>query len=540
MTSQTDPNLGQLLLNRYRLAKLVGQGSMGKVYMAEDQTLDGVPVAAKFLSQALLNEKMKNRFAQEARTGAKLGHRSNHIVRVIDYGVNHADVPFYIMEYMESGGSLSDLITNKPLRLDRFLNLMRQVCLGLQAAHAGIKLDGQLYQVVHRDIKPSNVFIIPDPALGELAKVLDFGIAQFLSDGIEGTQNRSFMGTLAYASPEQIEGQDIDGRSDIYSLGITMFEVLTGKMPVEPATNSIGSWYKAHRSQAPKKFSEVAPHLQLPAALVDLIMGCLEKGPANRPQNMAAILKVLQLLESPPADPSPVREPRVEPSLPTQQTPESVSPPVSEPVVEPAAKAAQRPKIPDPQQLVWSIEGAGWDVQWPADKPVADIVFPSLLESENQEAIALWTMLSRDQIQQRLLNARYNQFLCTMQPHPMILWITTLYDRTLGARWLPCYLDLKHARGRKIAHLLSQTGFYPVIFFAREDPEQPANVRTFSIAPDQRVKFQEWLQQSKHALSVDSSMTSKRLLKAELEKNKPKILRKLQLAQGQSIASFFS
>jgi eukaryotic-like serine/threonine-protein kinase len=535
MVSQADPNVGQLLLNRYRLAKLVGQGSMGRVYLAEDQTLDGVPVAAKFLSQALLNDKMKTRFAQEARTGAKLGHRSNHIVRVIDYGVNHADVPFYIMEYMESGSSLSDLIAIKPLSLDRFLNLMRQVCLGLQSAHAGIKLDGQLYQVVHRDIKPSNVFIIPDPALGELAKVLDFGIAQFLSDGIEGTQNRSFMGTLAYASPEQIEGQDIDGRSDIYSLGITMFEVLTGRMPVEPATNSIGSWYKAHRSQSPRKFSEVAPQLQLPSTLIDLVMGCLEKGPANRPQNMAEILDALQLLDRPsPAEPSPVpHEPIVEP------TPD---PRASEPVVESVAKAkpAQNSRIPDPQQLFWSIEGAGWDVRWPADKPIADIVFPSLLESEHQEAIALWMMLSRDEIQQRLLNARYNQFLCTMQPHPMILWITALYDRTLGARWLPCYLDLKHSRGRKIADLLSQTGYYPVLFFAREDPDQPANVRTFSIAADQRLKFQEWLQQSKHALSVDSPMTSKQLLKAELEKNKPTILRKLQLSQGQSIAGLFS
>lgn len=540
MASQVDPNLGQLLLNRYRLAKLVGQGSMGKVYLAEDQTLDGVPVAAKFLSQALLNDKMKNRFAQEARTGAKLGHRSNHIVRVIDYGVNHADVPFYIMEYMESGGSLSDLIVSKPLSLDRFLNLMRQVCLGLQSAHAGIKLDGQLYQVVHRDIKPSNVFIIPDPALGELAKVLDFGIAQFLSDGVEGTQNRSFMGTLAYASPEQIEGQDIDGRSDIYSLGITMFEALTGRMPIEPATNSIGSWYKAHRSQAPRKFSDVAPHLQLPPALIDLVMGCLEKGASNRPQNMAEILDILQLLERPaPAEPLLEEgEPRVETPLPEKPATE----PISEPVVEPMAreKSTRVPKIPDPQQLFWSIEGAGWNVQWPDDKPVANIVFPSFLESEHQEAIALWMMLSREEIQQRFLNARYNQFLCTMQPHPMILWITTLYDRNIGARWLPCYLDLKHSRGRKIANLLSQTGYYPVIFFACEDPEQPANVRTFSIAQDQRVRFQEWLQLSQHALSVDSPMTSKQLLKAELEKNKPKILRKLELSQGQSIAGLFS
>ena len=316
MAPKVDPNIGQLLLNRYRLAKLVGQGSMGRVYLAEDQTLDGVPVAAKFLSQALLSDRMKTRFAQEARTGAKLGHRSNHIVRVIDYGVNSADVPFYIMEYMESGDSLSDVIADEPLSLHRFLNLMRQVCLGLQSAHAGIKLDGQLYQVVHRDIKPSNVFVIPDPALGELAKVLDFGIAQFLSDQTEGTQTRSFMGTLAYASPEQIEGQDIDGRSDIYSLGITMFEVLTRRMPVEPATNSIGrAGTKAHRSQSPRKLSEVAPQLQLPPALVDLIMGCMEKGPANRPQSVAEILDILQLLERPIPDEVAQVAPQKEPSI---------------------------------------------------------------------------------------------------------------------------------------------------------------------------------------------------------------------------------
>ncbi len=506
---------------------------MGRVYLAEDQTLDGVPVAAKFLSQALLNERMKDRFAQEARTGAKLGHRSNHIVRVIDYGVNHSDVPFYIMEYMEAGDSLSDVIATEPLPLPRFLNLMRQICLGLQSAHAGIKLDGQLYQVVHRDIKPSNVFVIPDPALGELAKVLDFGIAQFLSDRTDGSQTRSFMGTLAYASPEQIEGQDIDGRSDIYSLGITMFEVLTGKMPIEPSTNSIGSWYKAHRSQAPRTFAEVAPALHLPSALIELVMGCMEKGPANRPQNMAEILDILQLLEQPSVtDPSPLPEKSTLDEF-ERETPLADSESIS-------AGESPFPHSLDPQKLVWSIEGAGWDVQWPADKPVAQIVFPNLLQSEHQEAVSLWMMLSRDEIQQRLLNARYNQFICTMQPHPMMLWITALYDRKLGARWLPCYLDLKQARGRKIAHLLSQTGYYPLIFFACEDPEQPANVRTLSIAADQRLKFQDWLQLSDQALSVDSPATSKQLLKNELEKNKPLMLRKLELSQGQSIANLFS
>jgi len=174
--------------------------------------------------------------------------------------------------------------------------LMRHMCLGLECAHQGIKIDGKHCQVIHRDIKPSNAFVISDPSLGTLAKVLDFGIAQFLSDTTESNQTGSFMGTLAYCSPEQIAGKDLDHRSDIYSLGVTMFEVLTGHIPIQAETNSIGSWYHAHRSQVPKTFDQVAPGLTIPASLNDLIMSCMAKSPDERPQSMTDILAVIQAL----------------------------------------------------------------------------------------------------------------------------------------------------------------------------------------------------------------------------------------------------
>ncbi len=523
--SNADPNLGQVLINRYRLAELIGQGSMGKVYRAEDQLLGGVTVAVKFLAHTLLSEKMKMRFAHEARTGAQLGQRSLHIVRVLDYGVHRNEAPFYVMEYME-GKNLSDLIAVKPLDVSQFLRLMRHICLGLECAHQGIKIDGQQCQVIHRDIKPSNAFVISDPSLGSLAKVLDFGIAQFLSDSTESDQTGSFMGTLAYCSPEQIAGKDLDNRSDIYSLGITMFEVLTGHIPIQAETNSIGSWFHAHRAQAPRTFAQVSPGLAIPKPLDELVMACMAKSPGDRPQTMAAILAVLQSLLDPSAKES-------QPGFADPLADASQGDLKSKTAHSQTLGTARVPSIPNPQQRFWSIEDAGWNVSWPSGKPIADIVFPQVLQTEKEEAVALWVMLPRSEVSQRLLNTRYNQFLCTIHPHPMVLWITTIYDPLSGPRWLSCYLDLKDARGEKAVQLLSQTGYYPLIFFAREDPEQPSNVCTVPIAPYQKQVFQDWMRISRGAVVPGSAMTSKQMLKAELEKIKPKILIKLENAQGE-------
>lgn len=518
METHIDPYLRQILINRYRLTELIGQGSMGKVYRAEDQLLEGVIVAVKFLAQSLISDQMRMRFANEARTGAQLGQRSIHIVRVLDYGVHQDEVPFYVMEYMK-GHNLSDVIAVKPLSLKRFLNIARHMCLGLQCAHQGIKIDGQLSAIVHRDIKPSNVFVMPDPSLGELAKVLDFGIAKFFTEGKDGAQTRSFMGTLAYCSPEQIEGKDLDARSDIYSLGITMFETLTGQMPIVPEFNSIAGWYKAHHQQSPRKFAEVVPDLNLPPALESLVMDCMAKSPGNRPRDMNEILASLQDIMQ-PAGPPP------EPDQVATAAPHATT--VIEEEESPPTPAS--PPHPTSQKQFLLMEDISWKVSWPQEKPIAEIVFAQPLAAD-QPVLALWVMLSQNEIHQRLLSVRYNQFLCTMNPHPMILWITTLYDQGLGARWLPCYLDLGRPQGKQAALILSELGYYPLIFFASEDPEQPANVRTITISPGQCKLFQQWVAMAQTVHSQASANVSKNLLKAELEKLKPKILQKLNAAQ---------
>jgi eukaryotic-like serine/threonine-protein kinase len=533
MDEHTDPNLGQVLINRYRLMEMIGQGSMGKVYRAEDQLLGGVTVAVKFLSQTLLNSKMKQRFADEARTGAQLGQRSIHIVRVLDYGVHRNEAPFYVMEYME-GQNLGDLILPATLTVDRFLHLARHICLGLQCAHDGIKIDGNICKIVHRDIKPSNVFVISDPGLGEVAKVLDFGIAKLFRDDVEGRQTRSFMGTLAYCSPEQIEGKELDTRSDIYSLGITMFEVLTGKMPIEPDSHTLLSWYKAHRDKPPKRFADVSPRLQLPPGLEDLIMGCMAKTPEERPQDAVEILQRLEqirtLKKAPPPD---AAAPRQSSSAPE----ETVIEPATAPKV--TAKTTHVPVIPLPQQRFWSIEQAGWTVPWPADKPIAEIVFPQILASEQEEAVGLWVMLSRSEIQQRLLSTRYNHFLCLMAPHPMLLWVTAIHDAQIGARWLPCYLDLKLAHNQKMLQLFSNQGYYLLLFFATESSSEPANVKTITIAPYQRHLFQDWLNMAKQGISTARPSVSKQILKTEFERIKPSMLKKLEDARAASAPVIF-
>ncbi|MBD0335278.1 MAG: serine/threonine protein kinase, partial [Cyanobacteria bacterium Co-bin13] len=253
-----DPNFHHKLGNRYELIEPLGQGSMGKVYLAEDALLGNVKVAIKFLSQTLLTVKMRERFLQEAMTCAQLGQKSIHVVRVTDYGVNDENLPFYVMEYLQ-GQSLSDLIRAQPLPIPRFLGLTRQICLGLLSAHEGIILKGKSdpVTIIHRDIKPSNILIVQDSSLGELAKVLDFGIAKLMQEGAD--QTNCFMGTLAYASPEQMEGHELDSRSDIYSLGILMFQMLTGKLPLRASNNTFGGWYKVHQLQMPKPISELAP-----------------------------------------------------------------------------------------------------------------------------------------------------------------------------------------------------------------------------------------------------------------------------------------
>lgn len=500
-TASNDSNIGRLLLKRYHLVELVGKGAMGRVYRAEDVLLGGV-VAVKFLAQTLLNDKMRDRFKAEARTCAQLGQRSIHIVRVTDYGVSDDDIPFYVMEYLQGEG-LSEVISSQTMSLPRFLSLTRQICLGLQCAHEGIVVDGINCPIIHRDIKPSNIVVSREMGMGELAKILDFGIAKLIQS--DGAQTSSFMGTLAYSSPEQMEGRELDARSDIYSLGIMMFEMLTGRMPLQAETHSFGSWYKAHHFQQPRSFTAVNPTLKLPRVLEALVMACLAKAPNDRPQSATEVLKALEPLEQRYSGNRHVSNRIGELLAKKQPVPEFV--PIESPSIQEVKQAT-----------------------WPSDKPIAQIVFPQALTNGQSTPATLWVMLPQQEIENfklnRLYNKIYKNFLCTLSPHPMVLWITGIHNKFLNRdepRWLRCFLDLKTQLGQEMIRLMSEKGEYQVLLFALEDPQHCAHVITVQVHPAQCRLFREWAITSQTWTSIGSPTMSKSLLQTEFDKLKAKV-----------------
>ncbi len=479
----TDPNIGRLLVKRYQIQELIGTGAMSRVYLANDVFLGGVPVAIKFLTLLVDNQKMRvrERFEQEAKICALLSQKSSHIVQVTDYGLDESAIPFHVMEYLE-GKSLSYVIRLQPLSLPRFLNLVHQISLGLQCAHEGIWVDDEICPIIHRDVKPSNMLVTYDSKARESIKILDFGIAKMLQ--LDSNRTKYYLGTLAYSSPEQMDGKELDHRSDIYSLGIMMFEMLTGKMPLRADTQSFAGWYKTHLFQSPRSFNSVEPRLDLPQGLEDLVMSCIAKAPSDRPQTMGEVLQALALLEQRYGDWA----------LGTQAV----------------------------QQL------SELAVSWPQNKPIADIVFSAPVTINGETSVGLWVMLPQQEIQKRLLNIRYNQFLLVTSPHPMMLWITVLYNRQHGPKWFPCYLDMKTRSSQETVRLLGEVGYYRLLLFAREAPQRPYACILLPIAPAQRRRLYHWLLTSQILVSVSEPQSSKILLKKEFEQIKMQILTKLE------------
>ena len=521
-----DPYLGRLLTKRYQLSELVGTGAMGRVYRAKDTLLGGVPVAVKFLSMSVENKKMrvKERFEREAKTCAILGQKSIHIVRVMDYGVDEENnTPFYVMEYLQGKG-LSELIKPNPLPLPRFLSVARQICLGLQCAHEGIPVDGQLCPIIHRDIKPSNILVMQDSSLGELVKILDFGIAKLRQADTD--QTTYYLGTLAYSSPEQMEGKELDTRSDIYSLGVMMFEMLTGKMPLQAETHSFGGWYKVHHFETPRTFGSFNLGLRLPKALENLVMSCLAKTADDRPQSVKEVLDALEPLEQRFGTGRQIGQRIGEALSKVAIAPRIPAPPPKPAPVERTTTKTKRKAAPGTEKL--SPDEACQQASWPKDKPIAEIVFPQPLRTREEVLATLWVMLKQKEIEQRRVSTRYNQFLCLMSPHPMVLWLTALYNRDHGPRWLPCYLDLKTSQGQKMTRLLGDSGRYRLLFFAVEEPQRCTDIKASTIAPFQCKQLKEWANAAQTHPSAAQPKMSREILKRELEKIKPKIILSLE------------
>lgn len=288
--------LGQMIGERYRLCRALGKGGMGQVFEAMDTHLFERRVAVKVLHHNLSGAEMvRRRFQAEARISALLGEHPL-IVRVTDYGV-HYDQPYIVMEYLGAppfvGQALNELLEQGPIEVKRVIRLGRQICSALQYAHSfqANQPDFTISGVIHRDIKPGNIFILRDQTMGETIKVLDFGIAKTITDMTMtlGTQ-MAFIGTPSYASPEQMRGEPLDARADLYSLGVVFYEMLSGETPLVPKTQTFPGWYEAHNYQQPKPLDPQ----QVPPPIAEVVMQCLEKEPDRRPANMAQLRERLK------------------------------------------------------------------------------------------------------------------------------------------------------------------------------------------------------------------------------------------------------
>ncbi|MBD2099712.1 serine/threonine protein kinase [Leptolyngbya sp. FACHB-261] len=508
---------------------------MGRVYEAHDTLLGNVPVAVKVLSRALMDQRARVRFEREARICAQLSQKSLHVVRVTDYGVSPDDAPFYVMEYLQ-GRNLRETIGGRPLLLPRFLALARQICLGLQCAHNGIALeDGEICQIVHRDLKPANILILPDESLDELVKILDFGIAKYMSESQQGLTS-AYMGTLAYSSPEQMEGRTLDSRSDIYSLGIILYEMLTGRMPLAAESYTFGSWYKAHHYQPPRALKSANPALRIPPVLENLVMRCLAKAPLDRPQSVSDILRTLDSLEQRSTHGRQLGEQigvamgRSE--APTTTKASTTLRPEASPGADLSPASLAEVGLENENQQISPATAADvvcMRAPWPDDKPQAEIVFPEIIPFGmfgRQNLPTLWTMLELEQIHARWAKSPYNQFLFLGAPHPMILWVTALYSVDLKPRWMPCYLDLKTPKGQHLTRLLGEQGEYRLLLFAQGDPGACRRILRSTVAPIQKELLLDWANAAQLAPEGQVSV-SKKLLKAELDKVKVRFMTKL-------------
>ncbi|HUP61843.1 MAG TPA: protein kinase [Thermoanaerobaculia bacterium] len=282
-----DLSLGHLFANRYRIEQILGRGGMGVVYKATDTQLDET-VAIKTLPGDVMTRSPEDleRFKREIRLARKITHRN--VLRTYDYGEAEG-VYFISMEFVR-GYTLSELLEEalgRQMPTRAGVGLTRQICRGLQAAHE--------QGIIHRDIKPQNVLI---DAKGEV-KLMDFGIARMAeaSEAAAMTQAGLIVGTPHYMSPEQVQGKQLDSRSDVYSMGVLMYEMLVGRRPFE--SSSLTGVLTAHITEKATAPMEVRPDIGREVNAI--VMRCLAKDPKDRYADSGALLADLDKVQMPSA-----------------------------------------------------------------------------------------------------------------------------------------------------------------------------------------------------------------------------------------------
>ncbi|MEZ4430480.1 MAG: serine/threonine-protein kinase [Nannocystaceae bacterium] len=290
---------GSMLAGRYRVIRKLGAGGMGEVYLAEHVDIER-EVAIKTLTARGKKKGGVERFMQEARTASRIRHPN--IVDITDFGHTEDGVPFFVMEYLEGVNLATAIRRGGPIPWPRASAIMLQILDALQAAHtAGI---------IHRDMKPENCFLLLDEGGNERVKLLDFGIAKSEEDDEERrlTQTGVIIGTADYMSPEQARSHKLDVRTDIYSAGVILFEMLTAHLPFT-ADGVMGVLLK-HIGEEPQRPSEKSPEAVIPPAVDELVLRALSKDRDRRFQSAREFAEAVRAADRAPAIAPPVPKPR--------------------------------------------------------------------------------------------------------------------------------------------------------------------------------------------------------------------------------------
>ncbi|MGE0547796.1 MAG: serine/threonine-protein kinase [Kofleriaceae bacterium] len=345
---------GTVLLDKYRVDEVIGTGGMGRVIRATHMYLHQ-PVAIKIMLPELAQSAdTVARFLREAQANVRL--RSEHIVRVLDVGTLASGIPFMVMEYLE-GSDLSQVLVHHGPQLPNVVcDLMLQACEGMAEAHS--------IGIIHRDIKPSNFFATQRPDGSLLLKILDFGISKTPVNMTDLTGTQTVMGTPTYMAPEQMKsGKRADARSDVWSIGIVMYQLVQGQPPF--AGETYADLVIKVGTEAPMPL-----HVPLPPGLGDVIMRCLARDPADRHQNVGELARLLAPFASDPISAAMIAgrttrilngrgsQPSLSGALGTPLHPAALTPPAWRPPSHTSVSQSRGEVIPQHRRLPgWAVAG---------------------------------------------------------------------------------------------------------------------------------------------------------------------------------------
>jgi len=282
--------IGRTFLGRYEVTRLLGEGGMGQVYLAKQPELNNRQVVIKVMNEEVAADpKFRDRFERETLLMAKFQHP--YVVTLYDASLNDPSGPCIVMEYVRGVNLELLLAKNRRFAPPRVGRILGQLCEALQAAHD--------QGIVHRDLKPSNIMIVEPDTPRERIKVMDFGLAKMIDakapefKKVTDTNVDFAVGTPGYICPEQVRGDPVDHRSDLYSVGVLAYELLTGRLPFSGPTGM--DMVLAHATEAPPSFTQLGLGESVPFEIEEVVMACLAKDPAARPQTASELAERFDL-----------------------------------------------------------------------------------------------------------------------------------------------------------------------------------------------------------------------------------------------------